>query len=305
MDLRFFDLQVNGYAGVDFQQPDVTLEQLETAAARLRARQTPKILLTLITDEPAALALKLRRYEAWREASPLCRDVICGYHLEGPYLSPLPGFHGAHPPELMKAPDADEFASWQDAANGHIRLVTLAPEWPGSPAFIRKLSAQGVRSAIGHSNASRTEIRRAIEAGLTLCTHLGNGLPAELPRHDNIVQRLLSCDELVACFIPDGIHVPAFALKNYLRCKPPDKILFTTDCMAAADEGPGTFRLGRLSVEVGADGIVRQPGKPNFAGSAITMPQAWERAQSLLGLDASTAHALCGSRVADCLGLSF
>jgi N-acetylglucosamine-6-phosphate deacetylase len=124
-----------------------------------------------------------------------------------------------------------------------------------------------------------------------------------LPRHDNVVQRLLARDELYATFIPDGIHLPSFVLKNFVRAKPTDRVLFTTDCMAAAGAGPGRYRLGQLVTEVGDDGIVRQPGeKSYFAGSSLTMDQAFSNVERMAGLSRTEAMAACSSRVAEYLG---
>jgi N-acetylglucosamine-6-phosphate deacetylase len=183
-------------------------------------------------------------------------------------------------------------------------LLTLAPELPGSAEFIRHVTGSGARVAIGHSGASDAEIGAAIAAGMTLCTHLGNGVPMELPRHDNIIQRLLARDELTAVFIADGLHVPPAVLRNFVRAKPPGKILFTTDCMAAAGAGPGRFRIGRLEIEVGADGVVREPGKPNFAGSSLTMDRCAENVERWLGWTREEAEAACGARVRAALGLA-
>jgi N-acetylglucosamine-6-phosphate deacetylase len=298
-----FDLQVNGFAGVDFQRGDVTRSEMLRAVAALRTHRTGRILLTLITDRVDALCVKLAHYENLRAADSRVGEVIAGYHLEGPYLSPEPGYHGAHPPELMKAPDLGEFDRLWSASRGNIRLVTLAPEWPGSAEFIAHATKRGVRAAIGHSNASDAQIDAAIAAGLTLCTHLGNGVPMVLPRHDNIVQRLLARDELFAVFISDGVHVPPYTLRNLVRAKPRDKVLFTTDCMAAAGAGPGRYRLGRLEVDVGADGVVREPGRPNLAGSALTMDRAVDNVRTFLGWSDADAMAACSTRIAAVLGL--
>lgn len=299
----WFDLQVNGFAGVDFQDEALDRGALRRAVDALRAHGTGGILLTLITDRPDALARKLEQIERHRAADPVIAAVVAGYHLEGPHLSARPGYHGAHPPECMTAPDAAWFDRLQAAAGGRIRLVTLAPEWPGSPAYIAHLAEQGVRTAIGHSDASEAEIDAAIGAGLTLCTHLGNGVPMELPRHDNIIQRLLARDELTAVFIADGLHVPPGVLRNFVRAKPPGRVLFTTDCMAAAGAGPGRYRIGRLAIEVGADGVVREPGRPNFAGSALTMDRCAANAAAWLGWPVESVAAACGSGVRAALGL--
>lgn len=299
----FFDLQVNGFAGVDFQSPALTQEELRRAVDALLAHATGGILLTLITDRLDALAAKLERIERFRAADPAIAAMVAGYHLEGPHMSALPGYHGAHPRELMTPPDCVAFDRLQVAAGGNIRLVTIAPELPGSPEFIRHVTAAGARVAIGHSAASDAEIDAAIAAGLTLCTHLGNGVPLELPRHDNIIQRLLARDELTAVFIPDGLHVPPGVLRNFVRAKPAGKVLFTTDCMAAAGAGPGRYRIGRLEIEVGADGVVREPGQRNFAGSSLTMDRAAANAGAWLGWAEAGVTAACGERVRAALGL--
>ena len=299
----FIDHQVNGFAGVDFQQPDLNHAALTKAVDALLAHRTDRILFTLITDRIDGLCAKLAIIEKLRSADPKLARVIVGYHIEGPYMSPKPGYHGAHDPELMKRPDIAEFERMQAAANGNIRIVTLAPEQPGSPEFIRHITQKGVVASIGHSEADDRQIDEAIAAGLTLCTHLGNGIPVQLHRHDNIMQRLLARDELYAAFIADGIHIPPAVLRNLVRAKPRDKVLITTDCMAAAGAGPGRFRIGRFDVDVGADGVVREPGKPNFAGSSLTMDRAAENLRKFLGWDDAEIQAACADRVTRMLGM--
>ena len=300
----FFDLQVNGFAGIDFQDAALSQAALRQAVDALHRHRTGGILLTLITDRVDALAVKLAQIERYRAADPVIAAMVAGYHLEGPHLSALPGYHGAHPKELMTPPDRAAFDRLQTAAGGNIRLVTIAPELAGSPDYIRHVTAAGTRVAIGHSAASEAEIDAAMAAGLTLCTHLGNGVPLELPRHDNIIQRLLARDDLTAVFIPDGLHVLPGVLRNFVRAKPADKVLFTSDCMAAAGAGPGRYRIGRLEIEVGDDGVVREPGQRNFAGSSLTMDRAAENAGSWLNWSTADVEAACGERVRAALGLS-
>ncbi len=299
----FFDLQVNGFAGVDFQQPDLDQAQLTRAVEGLLRHRTDRILFTLITDRIDSLCAKLAKVEKFRAADPQIARMIVGYHIEGPYMSPKPGYHGAHDPALMKAPDIAEFERLQDAAQGNLRLITLAPEQPNSAEFIRHITQLGVVASIGHSEADDRQIDEAIAAGLTMCTHLGNGIPVQLPRHDNVMQRLLARDELYAAFIHDGIHIPARVLQNLVRAKPRDKVIFTTDCMSAGGAGPGRYRIGRFDVEVGADGVVREPGKPNFAGSSLDMARGVENLRAFLGWNDAEIHEACGPRVARSLGL--
>lgn len=299
-----FDIQVNGFAGVDFQQPGLTAADLHHAVDALAAHQTRRFFLTLITDEIASLCLKLKNIERIRSNDPAVGEAVCGYHIEGPWLSPEPGYCGAHDPQLMGMPNLADFDSMQTAAGGHIRLLTLAPELPGSPEFIREVATQGVQVSIGHTNASHADIDKAIEAGARFCTHLGNGVPPELPRHDNVTQRLLARDELTAFFIPDGIHLPPFVLKNFCRAKPPGKALFTTDCMSAAGAPNGRHRLAHYELEVGNDRIVRVPGSPQFAGSALTAPEGVANICKWLGLAPNLARALFSTSVAEAFGIT-
>jgi N-acetylglucosamine-6-phosphate deacetylase len=296
-----FDLQVNGFAGVDFQRP-VAPSDLRRACEALHGHGTTRILATFITDRSEALAQKLSAFEAMRRNDELIRRTIVGYHLEGPYLIGELGYRGAHPGELMKDPDVAEFSRWQEAAGGAIRLVTLAPELAGSADFIAALTARGVRISLGHTAADDRAIDAAIRAGATLCTHLGNGCPGDLPRHHNIVQRLLARDELIACFIPDGVHLPPFVLRNLFRAKPAGKVVLTTDAMAAAGAAPGRHTLGALEMEVGADRIVRMPGATNFAGSALTLDDGVANAAAWLGVSLDRAKEFASTAPARALG---
>ena len=265
-----FDFQVNGFGGVDFQRNDLTSTEFTHAVAALRRHGTSGIFATLITDEVDALCRRFAALEKLCTTVPSAGATILGYHLEGPWLSPTPGYRGAHPAGPMRAPTFADYERLQAAAQGRLRLITLAPEWPGSAEFIAAVTRQGVHVSLGHTNASEAEIDAAIRAGARFCTHLGNGCPLELPRHDNIVQRLLARDELTACFIPDGIHLPKGVLKNFVRAKPTSRVLFTTDAMAGAGAPPGRYTNGPPRIAVGADGVARQPGEKNFAGSTLT-----------------------------------
>lgn len=299
----FFDLQVNGFGGVDFQRTP-SLEEVRYACEQLVNRQMTQILATFITCESAALVEKLKRFEDYRRQDSLIRDVIVGYHLEGPYLSAEVGYRGAHRGDLMKDPDWDEFQKDQEAAHGKIRLVTLAPERKSSAKFIQRATGSGVRISLGHTNASAQEIDVAIESGATLCTHLGNGCPAEMHRHDNIIQRLLSRDELIACLIPDGIHLPPNVLKNFYRAKAEGRVILTTDAMAAAGAGPGKYTIGELELEVLEDEVVRLPGASNFAGSALSLDEGVCRAQQWLGVSRDTVIRMASSTPAIALGFT-
>ena len=301
--MPLFDFQVNGFGGVDFQRDNLSVDDLRRAVSSLRGHGVGSIFATLITCETDRLCRRLAAMEEARSSDPVVARMIEGYHLEGPWLSPRPGFHGAHPPGPMHAPSLAEFNRLQAAANGRIRLVTLAPEWPGAPEFIAALGQHGIHVSLGHTDANEAQIDAAISAGARFATHLGNGTPLELHRHDNIIQRLLARDELVACFIPDGIHVPYFALRNFVRAKPPGRVLFTTDAMAGAGAGPGTYSIGDLTISVGKDGVARQPGGTGFAGSTLTPDEGVRRVAAVLGIDQEMSRNLWSEAPAAAFGL--
>jgi len=290
-----FDIQVNGFAGVDFQNPGITGEELRRACQALRRRRIHRILLTLTTDSIDSLERKFARVESLRIRDPLVREIVPGYHLEGPFMSPEDGYCGAHFANVMRPPNLREFERLQNAAGGNIRLVTIAPEWPGSPRFIEAVTRNRVVVSFGHTNADAEQIERAIRAGARLCTHLGNACPAILPRHDNVIQRLLARDELIACFIPDGFHLPPGTLKNFVRAKPADKIVLTSDCVSAAGLRPPfhfiQHRCGRiLRRYCDRNGMVRLPGtKSHFAGSALTLDKGVANAARWTKFPESTA----------------
>jgi len=299
-----FDFQVNGFGGVDFQRDNLTSTEFAHAVAALRQHGTSGIFATLITDEIEALCRRLAALEKLCATVPSAGAAILGYHLEGPWLSPTPGYRGAHPAGPMRAPTFADYERLQAAAHGRLRLITLAPEWPGSAEFIAAVTQQGVHVSLGHTNASEAEIDAAIRAGARFCTHLGNGCPLELPRHDNIVQRLLARDELTACFIPDGIHLPKGVLKNFVRAKPTGRVLFTTDAMAGAGAPPGRYTIGPHLITVGADGVARQPGEKNFAGSTLTPDVGVRHIADWLNLTPEAAYHLWSTAPAAAFGIT-
>jgi N-acetylglucosamine-6-phosphate deacetylase len=301
---RLFDFQVNGFGGVDFQRGDLDADKLQRAIAALRAHGTARIFATLITDEVDRLCRQLERFERLRAQDNAARVMIVGYHLEGPWLSPEPGYRGAHPTAPMHAPRVAEFAALQQAAGGRIRLVTLAPEWPGSGEFIHEITRRGVHVSLGHTNASDAQIDTAIAAGARFATHVGNGTPGLLPRHDNITQRLLARDELIACLIPDGVHLPPFVLRNFFRAKPAGRVLFTTDAMAGAGAPPGRYSIGELEIDVGADRVARQPGGEGFAGSTLAPDEGVQRVVDYLGLSLAEAQRLWSDAAAAAFGVA-
>lgn len=263
------DLQINGYAGVDFQGGAVSLDGLLTAARGLRRAGCTRFLATLVTDAWERMLDKLERLRALRNRSPELTASIAGWHVEGPFLSEQPGYCGAHDPGCMRDPLPRRIRELRAAAGDDLLLLTLAPERKGSIEAIALAVSLGIRISLGHTNASAERISEAIEAGASGFTHLGNGCPQTLDRHDNILWRILESRGLTVSMIPDGRHVspPLFRLAH--RLLPSRALVYITDAMAAAGAPPGRYALGKMQLEVGDDQVVRMPGQPYFAGSAL------------------------------------
>ena len=269
----FLDLQCNGYAGVDYNHPETTPQQIAESIQAMWRSGCTLVLPTVITGAPERMELFFRTLLSALSA-PEIRRSVPGFHLEGPFISPEDGARGAHPLASVCPPDRKLWSRLQRAAEGSIRLLTLAPEVKNALKFIAALRQESVLLAIGHTMADSQTVQRAADAGALMSTHLGNGCPQMMHRHANPVFAQLGEDRLVASVIADGIHLPADVLRSFARVKGQERTVLVTDAMAAAGAPPGRYTLGDHYLEVGADRVVRQPGSPNFAGSALSMDLA-------------------------------
>lgn len=275
------DVQLNGYHGADFQSDALESKDLIQATRAFRADGGGRFLLTLITDRWLSLTSRLRRLASLRAQSNELRSAIVGWHVEGPFLSAEPGFHGAHDPNLMLDPLPRHIQELRRITGNDPLLLTIAPERTGALEAIRLAASMGIKVSLGHTNASAAVLAEAVKAGATMFTHLANGCPRELDRHDNILWRVLETPGLTPSLIPDQIHVSPSAFRLFHRIMN-NSVFYTTDAMAAAGANPGRYTIGKLAVEVGPDQIVRQPGKTNFAGSALRPIEGVFRAAQML-----------------------
>jgi N-acetylglucosamine-6-phosphate deacetylase len=292
----FVDLQVNGFAGVDYNSASSTHEQIADSIRAMFACGVTRFFPTVITGSPdnisAALQHLANAKESIAEGPAVVGQAMEAFHLEGPYISPEDGPRGAHPAQWVRPPDLEEFRRFQGDARGNIRLVTLSPEWPQAPRFIEAIVQQGVVASIGHTRASAAQISAAVSAGATLSTHLGNGADAVLPRHPNYLWEQLADDRLAASFIVDGFHLPPSFLNVALRAKGLERSLLVTDAVAPAGCSPGAYRLGEAQVELHPDGSVRLRGGTRLAGSALKMHHAIANVMRTSGLSLRDAISL-------------
>ncbi|HYT76308.1 MAG TPA: amidohydrolase family protein [Vicinamibacterales bacterium] len=291
-----FDLQVNGFGGVDFNAPFVTADRIGEALERMRATGVTRCLPTLISSSFEQFAACARVFARTSDAA------IAGIHMEGPYISPDDGPRGAHPRQHVAPASLDDFNRRQDAAGGRIALVTLAPEIPGALPLIEHLVATGVRAAIGHTAATGQQIGDAISAGATLATHLGNGCAPMLPRHPNAIWELLAADGVLASLIVDGHHLPPATVKAMVRAKGADRTVLVTDATAAAACAPGPFAIGGIACVLREDGRVTLPGTLRLAGSSLTLDRAIANTVRFTGLSIEDVIPMASTIPARCLG---
>ena len=267
------DLQVNGFGGVDFNTPGISSEDLQKSLEAMLASGVTTCLPTLITASEEHLKSCFKNLEISINSCPLAKMMIAGYHLEGPFISPHPGFSGCHNVKKIVGIDRDMFLRLQETAGGRICIVTLAPELDGAIPFIEYLVSQGIIVAIGHTAAGPEKIHEAVLAGAKLSTHLGNGTRSELSKNNNPIISQLSEDKLSASFIADGYHLSPEVLKVYLRAKQSKRTILITDATAGAASEPGIYKLGNLELNLESKPVIFNKKTSRPTGSAVTLDQ--------------------------------
>jgi N-acetylglucosamine-6-phosphate deacetylase len=260
------DLQVNGYAGIDFADQQLTLEGIRKAAKALWETGVTTFLPTIITNDQESLERSFAILAEVLDDEEL-RISIPGFHLEGPYISPLQGYRGAHLEKYIRPPDWDEFLALQQAAHHGIRLITLAPEVEGAIPFIRKCAETGVLVSLGHHNGSADIIRQAVDAGACMSTHLGNGCANMIDRHNNPIWPQLADDRITATIIADGFHLNREEVQSFYKAKTVERIILVSDALDLAGLPPGEYTRGERIVVLTPD-VVKYPAENVLAGAA-------------------------------------
>ncbi len=264
----FFDVHIHGAAGHDAME--ATPEALSAISGFLASRGTGSFLATTVTAPldatlraVAGLAKLLARPPVEGQAQPL------GIHLEGPFLSHAK--RGVQPAEHLLAPDIATFDKLFEAAEGLVRLMTLAPELPGAVELAAHATERGVRVSVGHSDATAAETRAAIAAGASSATHTFNAMRPLDHREPGILGTVLTDDALFAELICDGIHTAPEMVKLWWRAKGPERAILVTDAMSATGMPDGEYQLGGFAVQV-ANG--RAMARGVLAGSMLTLDRA-------------------------------
>lgn len=273
----FIDTHVHGGGGGSFSDPG----QVATAVALHRRHGTTTLLASLVTEAPDDLVAQVRGL-----VEPVRRGLLAGIHLEGPWLAEKRC--GAHDPALLRDPTPAELQTVFDAAEGSIRMVTLAPERDGALAAIDWIVRAGAVAAVGHTEAGYAQTRAAVDAGATVGTHLFNAMRPIHHREPGPVIALLEDPRVTVEIIADGVHVDSALYRHVTRSAGPDRVSLVTDAMAAAGMADGAYRIGPLAVEV-ADAVARLAGTDTIAGSTATMDRLFGFALAHCGLDPDDA----------------
>lgn len=245
-----FDLQINGHGGVWFSSDSLTRSDVLQALEPHYRYGVTRLCPTLITNSFEGLAAGFSAIREACEYKTTADRMVCGCHLEGPYISAEDGPRGAHPREHVRSADWSEFQKLQQISGNRIKLVTIAPEVEGALDFIRRAVASGVVIAIGHTAATPEQVRGAVEAGARLSTHLGNGAHAMIHRHRNYIFEQLAENRLTASLIVDGHHLPPNLVQTFIKVKSPKRTILTCDAAGWAGCPPGVYesKLGRSEI---------------------------------------------------------
>jgi N-acetylglucosamine-6-phosphate deacetylase len=293
----WIDLQINGWGGVDFADPGLDASAAQRACVAIRATGTAGFLATLITSPASVYARNLPLLAALDDPG------LLGLHLEGPFFHPEGGALGVHAPALCRPADPDLLAHWQDLARGRIRLITLGADLPGAPALTAAARRLGIAVSLGHHMADARQLAACADAGATALTHLGNGVPLRIDRHDNPIWAGLAETRLAVMVIADGHHLPSAVLRSFALAAG-DRLVLVSDASPIAGCGPGSYRCFGRDVLLSPAGRLEDCASGGFAGSAASLADCVAVARRL-GLshvnDAANrrALALIGSPV-DC-----
>ena len=274
------DLQVNGYKGTDFSGADLTEETFVQACHELMAAGTTGFLPTLITS-PTEIYERNLPIIAKAIRRPELENHVLGIHLEGPFLSPQEGARGAHDPKRMRIPDTDYLEQLIAWADGQTRLLTIAADLPGAEDLARCATQQGITASLGHHMATEDDLDRLAAIGAKALTHLGNGVPALLPRHQNPVWAGLANDRLSAMMIADGHHLPKSLLQTIIRAKSPERCIVVSDASPLAGLPPGPYETMGTQVVLDRAGRLYDPVTGYMAGSSSTILECANHVASL------------------------
>jgi N-acetylglucosamine-6-phosphate deacetylase len=297
------DNQINGFANVDFSGENLSTDDVNKAVRALWKEGVTSFLPTLITNSHDTLIKNFKILDKAIRTDEKLRDSIPGFHFEGPYISPEEGYRGCHPLKYIRKPSWDDFLLYQKAAGGKIVQITIAPELEGAMEFISLCTRNGIVVALGHTNASSTQIQEAVDRGARLSTHLGNGCANLIHRHKNPIWPQLANDLLTASVIADGHHLLPEELLVFYKVKGPDKIILTSDVIYLSGMAPGRYKFLESEVILTQEGMLLNPELNCLAGASFPLKKGIENMMKFTNCSLKNAINMATENVARLYGL--
>ena len=296
------DHQVNGYLSHSFVEDDLDAATLTKIMEGFWSKGITTIFPTLTTQTDEVLTDAFRNLNHLLEDERMAQSIP-GFHLEGPYISPEPGFRGVHNPEWIREPDWQEFEKWYNVSGNRIREVTIAPELEGAMEFIQKCREQNILVAIGHSAALADDINEAIELGASVSTHLGNGCANQIHRHHNPLWPQLADERLAASIIVDGFHLTREEVRTFINAKGMDNTILVSDLTRLAGMPPGTYHDFGRELVVTPEGAIMFPEENVLAGASFLVTRGVENVIKFTGCNLGEAIDMASKNPARILGL--
>jgi N-acetylglucosamine-6-phosphate deacetylase len=277
------DTQVNGYASVSFNREGLTGEKIIALTQAMWREGVTTFFPTIITNPSELITGNLKILTLALKDNPRLSNSIPGYFLEGPYISPLDGYRGAHAKEWVRLPDWEEFSGFYQAADGKIIQVGVAPEVNGAMEFIKKCRDLGIGISLAHHNATADQVDEAVNLGARVSTHLGNGCANTIHRHDNPIWPQLSNDLLTPSIIADGHHLRKEELRVFFKVKGPENLMLVSDATELAGMPAGTYSWNGKEVVMTEDGMLKYPAQNVLAGASFPVRTGVKNMMSMAG----------------------
>ena len=302
MKREYIDLQVNGFVGVDFSTTDLTYDSFMKAAEAIFASGTVTFLPTIVTSDVGLYARNIGIIREAAEKNSLLKNIP-GVHLEGPFISRMPGAVGCHNPDFVRDCDPAWLMELVKISGNYIKMLTIAAELDGATDLIECATKANITVSLGHHLATGEDIVKCAKAGAKTLTHLGNGCPNMMDRHRNPVWAGLACDDLTAMLITDGHHLPGELVKCMARIKGADKIIVTSDAAPVAGLPPGRYHMLNNDAILEENGKFHNPEKGCLVGSSASMADCAKFLESLEIFSEEELHKVTFANAAKLIGL--
>jgi len=263
------DTQVNGYASISFNTEGLTEEKVLEMTQAMWKEGVTTFFPTIITNPSELIIQNLEILSRAVQNNEALSHSLPGYFLEGPYISPIDGFRGAHQQEWVRLPDWQEFERFISASDGKIIQVGVAPEVEGAMEFIQQCLDQNIVVSLAHHNGTAAQINAAVDLGARVSTHLGNGCANMINRHDNPIWPQLANENLTPSIIADGHHLRPEELKVFYSVKGPQNLMLVSDATELAGMPPGTYDWNGKEVVMTEDGMLKYPAQNVLAGASF------------------------------------